>query len=146
MRFSNFHLGEDNLFSYKVIKRSDSIIFINKPLYFQRMHGNNFEFTGIKYYTELLKVKENILHDIKRCYRQEYKNAQKLFLYECIRIYNQYVEMGVHVFQNEIEQTLAIFKRNIINIVISDLPIGHKILFMKIKYCRKNELNKKILI
>ena len=139
MSFSGHHLGEDNLFSYKIIKKCSKMVWVNRKMYFQRMHGNNFEFTGIEYFIELLQAKESILADIYISFPKEYKNAQKLFFYECIRIYNIYIEKGN---EKECLKILEIIGNNVSYLNNADIPLGHKWLLFKIKHC-KNRINGK---
>lgn len=144
MKFTNHHLGEDNMFSYNILKNCGRVTFINKQLYFQRMHGNNFEFTGFKYYIELLQVKEKILRDIKENFIEEYYNAQKLFFYECIRIFNIYIENDSIVFQNQIIKIVDMIRKNTKGLFFRKLPLGHKKILFKIKFINKKSYNKKI--
>lgn len=146
IQFGTYRLGEDNMLSYQVLKKAGRTAFVHMPLYFQRMHGDNFEFTGIRYFTDLLSAKETILRDVKSCFPEEYSRFQKLFLYECIRIYNSYVDAAESQYDVQIKETLKIMNRNSRGILLSDLPIGHKILFTKLRTVKTERLKGKIVI
>ncbi|MGF0032200.1 glycosyltransferase family 2 protein [Bariatricus sp. SGI.154] len=135
LHFGDYHLGEDNLFSYQIIHNCDKYVFCNHVYYFQRMHGLNYEFTAIEYMTDLLDAKEMILNEIKNCYSECYKICQKLFLYECVRVFNGYSE-GENVLGKK-NNILEMIKRNTGGILFSDMPIGHKKLFLEIRYTSK---------
>lgn len=146
IHFGAFRLGEDNMLSYQVLKKAGRTAFIHMPLYFQRMHGDNFEFTGIRYFTDLLRAKETILRDVKSCFPEEYSRFQKLFLYECVRIYNSYVDIANPQYAPQQEETMKLIKRNSCGIWLSDLPIGHKVLFTKLRIVKQDGLKDKIVI
>lgn len=146
IRFGNYRLGEDNLFSYQVIKRARRTSFVHKTLYFQRMHGENFEFTGIKYFTDLLHAKELILKDVELSFPAEKMRFRKLFLYECIRIYNAYVECNDNQYEMQRKDTVNLLKHNAKGLWMSDMPIGHKLLFTKLRVMRSYENIEKIVI
>ena len=136
IHFGAFRLGEDNMLSYQVLKKAERTAFVHMPLYFQRMHGNNFEFTGIQYFTDLLRAKEAILKDVKLHFPEAYVRFQKLFLYECVRIYNSYADLANPQYAPQQEETMKLMKRNSRGIWLTDLPIGHKVLFTKL-CCRR---------
>lgn len=144
VRFGKLHLGEDNLFSYQVIKQSENVAFVHKPMYFQRMHGDNFEYTGEKYFTDLLYAKELILHDVKKSCKNEYEHFRKLFLYECVRIFNYYVKRSG--FEDQKKTTLKFIRDNSNALMLSDMPIGHKLLFTKLRLVSHSAVNKEIII
>lgn len=146
IRFGTFRLGEDNLLSYQVLKACHRTAFVHKTLYFQRMHGDNFEFTGIRYFTDLLRAKERILKDVKSSFPAEHKQFQKRLLYECIRIYNSYVDTGDSQYAAQKRETIDIFKRNLRGLWRSDMPIGHKILFTKLRIKNADTFKQRIVI
>lgn len=146
IHFGAFRLGEDNMLSYQVLKKAGRTAFVHMPLYFQRMHGDNFEFTGIRYFTDLLRAKETILRDVKSCFPEEYSRFQKLFLYECVRIYNSYVDIANPQYAPQQEETMKLIKRNSCGIWLTDLPIGHKVLFTKLRIVKQDGLKDKIVI
>lgn len=146
IQFGTYRLGEDNMLSYQVLKKAGRTAFVHMPLYFQRMHGDNFEFTGIRYFTDLLRAKETILRDVKSCFPEEYSRFQKLFLYECVRIYNCYADIADSQYDIQIKETLKIMNRNSRGILLSDLPIGHKILFTKLRTIKPGRMKGKIVI
>lgn len=143
VRFHDVHLGEDNRFSYNVIKRCKGMPFVETTMYFQRMHGANFEFTGGAFLNELLLTKEEILEDIKHNYPYEYTNAHKLFVYECIRIYNQFVEGNMKI---QKEEAMSILLRNISADLFKSIPNGHKILMALLKLSRGKCIRSKISV
>lgn len=132
LKFKDVHLGEDTEFSYQIIKRCKRYMYYDTVLYYQRMHGNNYEFTAIEYMTELLKVKEELLNDIKKTFPDIYKECQEAYLYECIRIYNAYTKKGNE--DRACEFIKEMIKRNSKGIIFSNMPIGRKLVFLKIKY------------
>lgn len=144
IRFGNLHLGEDNLFSYQVFKESRKAVFVHKTLYFQRMHGDNFEYTGTKYLTDLLLAKEMILNDVKNEFPYKYDSFHILFLYECIRIFNVYVSTDIKLYNNQKEQVIKMIQKNLKGIWCSSMPIGRKLIFFKLKYKAPNLINKPI--
>lgn len=146
IQFGTFRLGEDNMLSYQVLKKAKRTAFVHMPLYFQRMHGDNFEFVGICYFTDLLRAKELILNDVAVQFPTEYTKFQKLFLYECIRIYNNFVEQNSPGFEEQKKETLELIKRNSKGIWMSNMPIGHKILFSKLNLLHKGCHMGKIII
>lgn len=146
IQFGTFRLGEDNMLSYQVLKKAKRTAFVHMPLYFQRMHGNNFEFTGIRYFTDLLQAKEMILRDIKIHFPGDYMRFQKLFLYECVRIYNNYADVADSQYTTQKIEVLKMMKRNFRGIWLTDLPIGHKVLFTKLGIRKPESLDGKIVI
>lgn len=146
IRFHNARLGEDNLFSYKVIKRCESIVFCDTPMYFQRMHGNNFEFTGIRYMDELIQAKETILHDIKTSFPESYRQAQCDFLLECVRVFNLYVRTNDSSFDLQKQNVFDMMRDNSIGLFHASLPLGQKILFNRYRFLKKKAPDKEILI
>lgn len=143
MRFGNYHLGEDNLFSYQVINNCCKYVFCDHTYYFQRMHGMNYEFTATEYMIDLLEAKEKILCEIENNYPECYRICQKSFLYECIRIFNIYSKKDD---LNKTKQILEMIRGNMKGIILSDMPIGHKKLFLKIKYTNKYRNCRRIII
>lgn len=143
VRFHNVHLGEDNRFSYNVIRKCKGMPYIRTPMYFQRMHGANFEFTGTEYLNELLQVKEEILKDIKITYPYEYSNAYKQFVYECIRTFNQFTENDKEIARQE---SMEILLRNISGDLLKLLPKGHKLLMFLLKLTKGKYIHGKIVI
>lgn len=135
MCFGNYHLGEDNLFSYQVIHNCKKYIFCDCIYYFQRMHGLNYEFIATEYMTDLLDAKEKILNEIRKYHPECYKTCQKLFLYECIRVFNGY--SGETNDLNKKKQILEMIRRNTKRIIFSDMPIGHKRLLLEIRNTNK---------
>lgn len=133
LRFSDLRLGEDNLFSYRVIKKAKRIAFIDKIMYYQRMHGENFEFTGYRHLDDLVRAKEIVLHDIRKFYPEQYPVCQTQFLYECIRIRNVFCK-SEDIPDEKIEWILKCIRKNITNPLRADIPNGHKLLFLKLKY------------
>ena len=133
LSFSDLRLGEDNLFSYRVIKRTKKLVFVDKNMYFQRMHGNNFEFTGYRYLNDLLRAKEIVLEDIHHTYPDLYFDCQKMFLYECVRIYNIFCRTE-DAQDEKLDEVKEYIRRNTVHILQSHFPIGHKLLFLKLKY------------
>ena len=87
LRFHETRLGEDNLFSYRILKRCDTISFCPTTLYFQRMHGKNYGPNGISYFAALIALKEDILSDIRASFPHVAPTAQADYLMECVRIY-----------------------------------------------------------
>ena len=141
IQFENVHLGEDNLFSYQVIQKANSYIYVDDTMYFQRMHDMNYEFVGSKYMIELIRCKEQILHDIKKRNHQEYPRLQVQFLYECIRTYNSYkesIEMK--------KEVLELIQRNSDHILLRDIPMGHKKIFLGLKKLKYTKLPNEIII
>lgn len=146
IRFGDLRLGEDNLVSYQVIKKARRAAFVHETLYFQRMHGDNFEYTGIRYFTDLLRAKEMILQDSKQTFPEEHSHFRKLFLYECIRIHNAYIDCGDAQYEPQRKETLSILKRNAKNIWSLDMPLGHKVLFTKLRLSKIKNVNNRIYI
>lgn len=146
IRFENLHLGEDNLFSYQVFKKSREAVFVHKKLYFQRMHGNNFEYTGIKYYTDLLLAKEKILNDVKKNFRYEYKYFKTLFLYECVRIFNIYVNSDKEIYNIQKEKVVKMIKNNSKGVFFLKMPIGRKLIFYRLKNKKSHTINEPIVM
>lgn len=146
IRFGNLHLGEDNLFSYQVFKESRKAVYVHKTLYFQRMHGDNFEYTGIKYLTDLLLAKEMILNDVKNIFPYIYDSFHILFLYECVRIFNVYVSTDIKLYNNQKDQVIKMIQKNSKGLWFSSMPIGRKLIFFKLKYKSPNLINEPILI
>ncbi|MCH5296580.1 MAG: glycosyltransferase [Ruminococcus sp.] len=144
IRFGNLHLGEDNLFSYQVFKESRNAVFVHKTLYFQRMHGDNFEYTGIKYFTDLLLAKEMILNDVKNVFPYIYDSFRILFLDECVRIFNVYVSTDIKLYNNQKEQVIKMIQKNSKSLWFSSMPIGRKLRFFKLKYKTPNLINEPI--
>ncbi len=141
LRFEEVHLGEDNLFSYQVICNAKSYCYIDQVMYFQRMHGNNYEFTATEYMIDLLLCKEKVLKDIKKNYSSLFPNLQIQFLNECIRTYNLYNDSA-----RKRAQVLNIFKRNSTYFMFRKISIGHKVLFLKLNMTKENKLPIKIII
>lgn len=131
--FSDLRLGEDNLFSYRVIKRAGKLAFVDKTMYFQRMHGNNFEFTGYRHLNDLLRAKEMVLKDVRLAYPDLYLDCQKMFLHECIRVYNVFCR-SEDIQDEKMDEIKRFIRRNATHILRSHLPRGHKLLFLKLKY------------
>ena len=146
IRFGNLHLGEDNLFSYQVFKESRKAIFVHKKLYFQRMHGDNFEYTGIKYFTDLLLAKEIILNDVKRVFRYEYDFFKTLFLYECVRMLNIYLCSDKELYNTQKEQVIKTIQKNSKGLLFSSMPIGRKLLFFRLRHKKSELINESILL
>ncbi|MDO4465995.1 MAG: glycosyltransferase [Bacillota bacterium] len=143
LRFGNYHLGEDNMFSYQVIDKCNKYIYTNNTYYFQRMHGLNYEFTAKEYMIDLLKAKEYIVRDIQFKYKESYESCREDFLYEAIRIYNGYFEQD----SKTKKEILKMIGDNSKHIFATKISIGRKILFFKIRYMPKLFKNKqKILI
>lgn len=130
LRFHGARLGEDNLFSYQIVKRCERIAFCPTTLYFQRMHGGNFEFTGIRYMVELISAKETVLEDIHASFPEEYRGAQAKFLYECVRIYNLYEKKSPE-FDEQKQQVLSALRKHAKGVWAADLPLGHKLWFAR---------------
>ena len=126
LRFHGARLGEDNLFSYQVLKRCDRIAFCPTTLYFQRMHGNNFEFTGIRYMEELISAKETILEDIRTSFPEEFRSAQARFLYECVRIYNLYEKKSPE-FDAQQQKVFSQLRKWSKGVWALKIPIGQKL-------------------
>lgn len=133
LRFSDLKLGEDNLFSYRVIKEAKQIAFVDKIMYYQRMHGDNFEFTGYRHLDDLVRAKEMVLHDIRRTYPEQYPECRKQFLYECIRIRNVFCK-AEDIPDDKVIEMMSYIRRNVSNPFSMQLPIGHKLLFLKLKF------------
>ena len=134
MRFGNYRLGEDNLFSYNTICRLQSMAFIDEPLYIQRMHGKNFELTGFKYYNELLHVKKIILDDIRQRYPDEYIDAYREYIYECIRTYDLLLDKSDPELLSMASETLLLLRKTINTANLSAFPNGHRALLMMVKF------------
>lgn len=134
--FHEGRIGEDNVFSYRVIRRCKRMAFIDSTLYFQRMHGDNFEFTAIKHMIDLLLAKEYILNDIHENYKSEYCDAQKLFVYECLRIYNLFAVQDGGDWTTRKRQAMDILCRNSRGFMKNSFPLGHKLLIMRLKLTR----------
>lgn len=145
LRFSDFKLGEDNLFSYRVIKKAKRIAFIDKIMYYQRMHGENFEFTGYRHLDDLVRAKEIVLQDIRKSYPEQYPVCQKQFLYECIRIHNVFCQ-APDVPDAKIDGVLEFIRRNADHILTAPMPRGHKLLFIRLKYGANRKKRKVISI
>ena len=133
LRFDNQRLGEDNLFSYNVIKKLEKLVFIDEPLYVQRMHGGNYEIIGYKQYNELLHVKKIVLDCIKNDYYQEYKEAYKSFIYECIRTYNFFLDQNNGLINHESVDAFSTLRDSISIALLFVFPKGHLHILMKIK-------------
>ena len=146
IHFHSAMLGEDNLFSYRVLKKTPSIFFCPTPLYFQRIHENNFEFTGIRYMADLVRTKQTILRDIRASFPREYPAAQAKFLYECIRINNLFLDSGHPELEPERQQVIEMLFGNMDGIARAKMPTAHKLRLtaMKMFPIRKN-LSKIIL-
>lgn len=132
LRFSDLKLGEDNLFSYRVIREAKNIAYVDKIMYYQRMHGDNFEFTGYRHLDDLIRAKEMVLHDIRNSYPAQYPGCQKQFLYECIRIRNVFCK-AEDIPDEKLIHIMTYIRRNVSNPFSMQLPIGHKLLFLKLK-------------
>lgn len=143
LRFHGAMLGEDNLFSYRVLKRCEFLAFCPSVLYFQRMHGNNFEFTGLRCMVDLIQAKETILRDIRSAFPCEYPEAQVKFLYECVRIYNLYAKSGNPEFEPQRQQVLSILRDHACGLLRSPMPAGHKLKFWRLRlFGQRPELGK----
>ena len=133
MSFQKYRLGEDNVFSYRVLSRLNKLVYVDFPFYYQRIHENNFEFTGSQYYIELLNAKKTILDDIQISFPEEYNNAKKMLIYEGIRTYNLYVDTDTDESMILSREALC-FLRDLIS--VSDckfMPLGHLFTLLKIK-------------
>lgn len=129
LRFHSAMLGEDNLFSYRILKRCDVIPFCPTTLYFQRMHDNNFEFTGLRHMADLIAAKESILRDIQTSFPELYHDAQAKFLSECVRVFNLYERMKPE-YDFQKRQVFQLMQRNSKGIFASRLPVGQKTRFL----------------
>lgn len=143
IRFANIKLGEDNLFSYKVIKEIDCMSYVDVPLYYQVIHDNNFEYSGWTHMNDLLLAKEIIINDVKKSFPNEYRNMKVQFIDECIRVYNMYCDHGDEGSKYR-NKSLQILIRNLKKIFMLDLPIGRKVLLAKIKLTKGNSVKGKI--
>ena len=146
IRFHSARLGEDNLFSYKIIKKSGEIAFCETPMYFQRMHGQNFEYTGIQHMAELVQAKETILKDIHTSFPEEYRNAQRDFLHECVRIINLYADMEDHSYALQRQQVFDVMKRNSAGLCQTGLPPGQIVRFYQYRFLVKKPPRGRIVI
>lgn len=140
LRFHGARLGEDNLFSYQVLKRCKQLAFCPTTLYFQRMHGNNFEYTGIRYMAELISSKETILKDIRRSFPREYRSAQAKFLSECVRIYNLYEKQGPE-YDIQKRQVFRMLRENTTEIWAAELPAGQKLRYLRLRLLGEKAVN-----
>ncbi len=125
--FHDARLGEDNLFSYRVLKRCGEVAFCPSVMYFQRMHGGNFEFTGVKYMVDLLGAKQTILADIKKSFPGEYRACQKRYIYECVRIYNLYAAFEDQQYASQRAAVVDMLKLAIKDGLYADIPLAHKL-------------------
>lgn len=132
-RFPKLRLGEDNYFSYTMLSKVDSLVYIDKALYIQRMHGNNFEFTGNKYYVELFQTKELILKDIKCHFPKAYTKAKRLFVYEGIRLFNLYLEPETNEYYLLAEKIMSVLRRNVELRDLFIFPAGQLRILWRIK-------------
>lgn len=144
LRFHGTKLGEDNLFSYQIAKKCGCYAFCDTPMYYQRMHGNNFEFTGSRHMVELVQSKEAILNDILLSFPSDYRNAQKCFLDECVRVFNMYVDMADPTLSTQKQAVFDIMKRNSTSLLKSSLPLGQIIRFYHYRAFFKNAPEHKI--
>lgn len=136
LRFHGARLGEDNLFSYQVLKRCKQLAFCPSTLYFQRMHSNNFEFTGIRYMVDLITAKETILKDIHTYFPHEYRYAQASFLSESVRIYNLYEKCSPE-YEDQKQQVYRLLRKNTNGIWLTNLPFGQKLRFWQLRLLGK---------
>ena len=134
LRFHGAMLGEDNLFSYRILKQCEFLAFCPSVMYYQRMHGNNFELTGLRFMVDLIRSKETILQDIRCSFPKEYRHAQAKFLYECVRIYNLYSKKADPEYDGLRLQVLAIMRSNTNGLARVKMPWGHKAALFKIKW------------
>lgn len=146
LRFHDARLGEDNLFSYRVIKRCDRIAFCKTTLYFQRMHGMNFEFTGVRHMAELVQAKEKILKDIETSFPAEYRNAQQFFLYECIRVFNLYAKIADPSFELQKKQVFDMMRIHSVGLFHTKLPLGQIFRFYRYRFLVKKPPEHEIVI
>lgn len=146
LRFHGAMLGEDNLFSYRVLKQCEFFAFCPSVMYFQRMHGNNFELTGLRYMVDLVRAKEVILQDIRSTFPAEFRGAQAKFLYESVRIYNLYSNTTRSESEEQRRQVLEIMRSNSNNLFRAKLPLGHKLAFCKLKWLRRSKIPETINI
>ena len=146
IRFHSARLGEDNYFSYRIVKKSGATAFCETPMYFQRMHEQNFEFTGIRHMAELVQAKESILHDIQVSYPGEYRNAQRYFLHECVRIINLYTDTDDPSYALQKQQVFDMMKRNSTGLLQTGLPLGQVRRFYQYRYLSKTPPNERIVI
>ncbi len=144
VQFKPYHLGEDNCFSYQIIKKCKKYLLCDNVFYYQRLHGFNYEFTAKEYQIDLLEAKEKILRDIRNTFPDNYSRSRQLFLYECVRIYNDYIEQGSS--EKVCERIIRIIKRNSRAILFDAIPIGRKILFLKLKCGFVTKNTKKIIL
>lgn len=142
-RFHGAMLGEDNLFSYRLLKKCDVIPFCPTTLYFQRMHGDNFEFTGIRYLSDLILAKESILHDMHTSFPAEYHSAQAKFLVECVRVYNLY-EKKKPEFTQQQRKVFQVMRKNIRGVFSTPLPVGQKVRFLRYYMLGQTSVNGEI--
>ena len=87
-----------------------------------------------------------ILRDVKIHFPGDYMRFQKLFLYECVRIYNNYADVADSQYTTQKIEVLKMMKRNFRGIWLTDLPIGHKVLFTKLGIRKPEILDGKIVI
>lgn len=130
--FENVRLGEDNLFSYYMSVKCNMIVYIDRPMYVQRMHDSNFEFTGIKYLYDLVISKEKLLNDIQTRYPNMYLDMKVKFIYECIRVYNTYLESPADE-GSSISNVFVTLRSHCDSIWRLNIPVGHKIILFRIK-------------
>lgn len=146
LRFHHAMLGEDNLFSYRILKQCELIAFCPTALYFQRMHGNNFEFTGLRYMVDLIKAKQTILEDIKKCFPAEYRLGQKQYIYECVRIYNMYAARNNPELQAQTEESAELLRRELKSILGAKIPFAHKHKLLKFFVSGKRKIGEQIVL
>ena len=130
--FSSLKLGEDNLFSYMVCTKANKIVYCDRPMYVQRMHGNNFELTGIRHLNELTEAKANILENVEQTFPEEYNELHRLLIYECIRVYNVFAEKP-DVYSQNLKDAFSILRAQCIHLNEMNLPLRHLIMLKQIK-------------
>lgn len=146
LRFHDAMLGEDNLFSYRILKQCNMVAFCPTVLYFQRMHGDNFEFTGISHLVELLQAKQTVLEDMKTSFPAEYRSGQKRFIYECVRIYNLYAAQENDEYATQRNASVNILKNQLRDVVKAEIPLAHKIKLELFVLTRKYRSKKQIVL